>query len=316
MDEKNLELNGNHSLGWQETFDAAIDIFALISEDFEILKLNKAGCEGLGKKLEEIVGTKCYKIVHGLDAPIENCPCRKMLETGSGAVSEIIDKNRTYIATAAPIFNENKKLKAFAHTIKDITEIKKTEKSLKELLNSLEQKVEERTAELVNINKKLSKEFEEHAKSRNELKKSEMLLQRQKKILEQKNIALREVISQIELEKNNINETINCNVDLILLPILERLKFEDEADSALNLLRHHLKKLTSNYGDKIKKLSDKLTSREIEICNMVKSDLSSKEIANLLKISVKTVNKHRKNIRQKLNISNKKINLSAFLKKF
>jgi PAS domain S-box-containing protein len=315
MEEKKLELKENHSLGWQETFDAAMDIFALISEDFEILKLNKAGCENLGKQFEEIVGMKCYKVVHGLNEPIENCPCKKMLETGRNAASEIIDHNRSYMATASPIFDENKKFMAFAHTIKDITGIKNTEKSLKDLLNSLEQKVEERTSELVNINKKLSREFQEHTKSRNALKKSEILLQKQKKSLEQKNAALKEVISQIEIEKNNIKEEINCNVDLILLPILERLKFEEEADNSHKLLRHHLKKLTSSYGNNIKKLIDKLTPREIEICNMIKADLSSKEISSILNISITTVNKHRRNIRQKLDINNKNINLSSLLKK-
>jgi DNA-binding CsgD family transcriptional regulator len=56
-----------------------------------------------------------------------------------------------------------------------------------------------------------------------------------------------------------------------------------------------------------------LTPREIEICNMVKSDITSKEISKLLNISPQTIVKHRKNIRKKLGISNKNINLTSFL---
>jgi PAS domain S-box-containing protein len=312
MTEKSLEKHG--SLGWEETFDAALDIFALISKDFEILKLNKAGYKNLGKRLEEIVGKKCYKVVHGLNAPIENCPCKQMLETGYSEAGEIFDSGRHYLATAAPIFDDKNEVIAFAHTIKDITEIRNTEKSLKALMKSLEQEVEKRTIELVKINEKLTIEVQKRKKSQYSLKKSELLLKKQKIALEQKNTALKEVISHIEVEKHNIKNEINCNVELILLPILERIKFENETDKYISLLRDQLKEISSPYGYKLNILNTKLTPREIEICNMIKANLSSKEVASLLHISIKTVNKHRRNIRHKLEIKNVNINLSSYLK--
>jgi len=81
------------------------------------------------------------------------------------------------------------------------------------------------------------------------------------------------------------------------------------------LLQYHLEELTSSFGRKITEKSVRLTPREIEICNMVKGGLASKEISNLLNISCQTVEKHRKNIRHKLGISNKDINLTSFLQK-
>ncbi len=53
--------------------------------------------------------------------------------------------------------------------------------------------------------------------------------------------------------------------------------------------------------------------REIEICNMVKAGLRSKEISSLLNVSPQTVEKHRKNIRRKLKLTNKSTNLASFL---
>jgi PAS domain S-box-containing protein len=312
MTQKSLEKHG--SLGWQETFDAALDIFALISKDFEILKLNKAGYENLGKSLEEMIGKKCYKVVHGLNAPIENCPCKKILETGNSEVGEISDHGRHYLATAAPIFDNKNEVIAFAHTVKDITVIRETEKSLNDLMRSLEQEVEKRTNDLLKINEKLKTEIKKRKKSQQSLKKSELLLKKQTIALEQKNTALKEVISQIEVEKSNIRNEINCNVELILLPILERIKFEKENDNFISLLRDQLKEISSPYGYKLNILNTKLTPREIEICNMIKANLSSKEIASLLHISIKTVNKHRRNIRHKLEIKNMDINLSSYLK--
>jgi DNA-binding NarL/FixJ family response regulator len=47
-----------------------------------------------------------------------------------------------------------------------------------------------------------------------------------------------------------------------------------------------------------------LSKREIEIIGKVKNGLSSKEIANELNISAKTVQVHRQNILKKLNLKN------------
>lgn len=125
-----LEREANSAKEWQQTFDVALDVIALISPDFEILKINKAGYEGLGKKPEEIIGKKCYEIAHGLDHPIDGCPCVKTLETNMAGSGEITDGERHYIATASPVFS-GKKMIAFVHTVKDITERKKIEEDLK-----------------------------------------------------------------------------------------------------------------------------------------------------------------------------------------
>ena len=56
-----------------------------------------------------------------------------------------------------------------------------------------------------------------------------------------------------------------------------------------------------------------LTPKEVQICNMIKRGLSSKEIAAFLGISIFTVGRHRHNIRKKIKITNKKDNLNTFL---
>ncbi|MHC4268935.1 MAG: LuxR C-terminal-related transcriptional regulator, partial [Planctomycetota bacterium] len=42
----------------------------------------------------------------------------------------------------------------------------------------------------------------------------------------------------------------------------------------------------------------RFTAKEIEVCNMIKNGLTSKEIASLLNISFLTIEKHRVNIRR------------------
>ena len=145
------------------------------------------------------------------------------------------------------------------------------------------------------------------------LKKSEAKLREQKLSLEQKNMALREIVAQIEIEKNNIRNNIMSNLNESVFPILEKVKTKKNVRRYADLLEHHLKELTSSFGSKITKEGINLTSREIEICNMIKGNLTSKEISKLLNISRQTIDKHRRNIRKKLKLSNKKPHLTSFL---
>jgi two-component system invasion response regulator UvrY len=57
-------------------------------------------------------------------------------------------------------------------------------------------------------------------------------------------------------------------------------------------------------GNKVQKDLNSLSHREIEVINKVKEGFSSKEIAEALCISIKTVEVHRYNILKKLNLKN------------
>jgi DNA-binding CsgD family transcriptional regulator len=59
--------------------------------------------------------------------------------------------------------------------------------------------------------------------------------------------------------------------------------------------------------------TSKLSPIEIQIGNMIKHGLSSKAIARIRGISPATVNRHRENIRRKLNLTNNKMNLASYL---
>ena len=135
--------------------------------------------------------------------------------------------------------------------------------------------------------------------------------------LEKKNIVLREVLAQIELEKKEVENYVIENIGKLIIPSLNQLKASDNLiDSQKNhieCIENNLKNITSSF---IKKISDKyvkLSSREIEICNMIKNGLLNKEIAKILSLSLLTVEKHREHIRKKLGITNKQVNLKTYL---
>ncbi|MDP8213548.1 MAG: PAS domain S-box protein [Candidatus Zapsychrus exili] len=144
-------------------------------------------------------------------------------------------------------------------------------------------------------------------------KKAENILSEQKLALEQKNIALQEMVEYMERTKTKNKENISINVEELLMPTLNKLKKQGASAKLIDLVEKNLNDLVSSFGRKITHLNTRLTPREIELCGMIKSNLSSKEISQVLNLSLGTIVKHRQNIRKKLNISNKKENLSSFL---
>lgn len=145
-----------------------------------------------------------------------------------------------------------------------------------------------------------------------ELKESEARLRKQKKGLEQKNIAMREIMAQLEGEKARIQENISQNIQKLILPSLEKLKFESKSQG-VDILRQNLLDITSSFGSQLNREKIELTPKEIQICDLIRKGFTNKEIADHMIISVKTVEAHRKKIRKKLKLTNKKINLQTFL---
>jgi DNA-binding CsgD family transcriptional regulator/uncharacterized membrane-anchored protein YhcB (DUF1043 family) len=200
--------------------------------------------------------------------------------------------------------------------VREVTAQKQVEEELERCRDRLEELVEKRTAELRKSNEQLRQEISERKSAQERLAKSESELREQRLTLEQKNIALREIIAQIELERERIRHDIEANINAVISPILEKLKEEKSSAKLAYMLHLYLKRLTSQYGIKITGKALKLTPREIELCNMIRGGLSDKDISRLLNISYLTVLKHRRNIRLKMGISKKRINLTSFLREF
>lgn len=136
-----------------------------------------------------------------------------------------------------------------------------------------------------------------------------------KLLLEQKNMALNELLEHMERTKIKIKDDIAINVERIVIPTLKKLELKGVPRKYIELVYHQLGQLVSSFGRKITDSKARLSPREIELCGLLKDGLTSKEISELLKVSYKTIDKHRRNIRKKLGISKKKVNLTSFLTK-
>ena len=109
---------------------------------------------------------------------------------------------------------------------------------------------------------------------------------------------------------------IFLNYESIILPFLNKLKnslSNKNQQQLADLLEKGLKEILSPFS---KKLSDPLimlTPTEIQIASMIKQGSPNKEIAQILHCSIKTIDTHRANIRKKLDLKNKKLNLRTCL---
>jgi DNA-binding CsgD family transcriptional regulator/GAF domain-containing protein len=148
-------------------------------------------------------------------------------------------------------------------------------------------------------------------------KKVEWTLKEKTLELEQKNLALKEILAQIEIEKNQLIKTVSTNVNKLLIPSLQKLaqRATRVEQKYITLLKKNLKEITSGLGPHISDTHLNLSPRELEVFNMVSGGLNTKEISSLLNLSIRTVETHRFNIRKKLQVDKTISHLSSPLKK-
>ncbi|MBC8321677.1 MAG: PAS domain S-box protein [Bacteroidetes bacterium] len=119
------------AINWQATFNSIDDIVMLLKPDHEIIDINEAGIIAIGKKREEIIGQKCYKLVHNTDAPIKECSCVGSLKTKEKALNVVTQDNSTFELLSWPVLDEKNEIKALTHIVKDITAKKQVADALK-----------------------------------------------------------------------------------------------------------------------------------------------------------------------------------------
>jgi PAS domain S-box-containing protein len=124
---------------WQNTFNSISDFVSIHDCNYIILKVNKSLSDFLGMSPGDIVGRRCYELLHGKTAPWCNCPHAATLQTGASRTEEVMDPNigLDLLVTTSPILDNDGRIIGSVHIAKDITRRKKIEN---ELLKSLKEK--------------------------------------------------------------------------------------------------------------------------------------------------------------------------------
>lgn len=191
------------------------------------------------------------------------------------------DGTSIYIEVNPKLIVKDGKITAILAIIRDITERKRIESELQRYRDHLEELVKERTLNL-----------------------------------EEANTALRVMLETAEEMKTSIEDKMLLNIKEFVLPYVEKLKRSKPntiQKTYLENLEQNLKEVASSVIRGISSKYLKITPTEIQVANLVKQGKTTKEIAELLNMSTRTIDAHRYSIRSKLGLNKKKENLRTHL---
>jgi len=148
-----------------------------------------------------------------------------------------------------------------------------------------------------------------------ELQETNQQLMLERKALKEANSALRAVLARIEEEKQGIYRDVKTNIDKIIMPLLHALALDlpQSKWKYVEVLKTNLDEIVSPFVNNLSKNCLSLTPTEVNICNLIRNGLQTKEIARMRGVSPATIKRHREHIRRKFKISNSDVNLTTYL---
>jgi PAS domain S-box-containing protein len=266
---------------YRELLETMNEGFSISNEDGIQTYANRRLCEMLGCEMEEIVNHPVTDMIDGEGRKLweKQFEKRKSRESSPYQMNLVRKDGRAIpvLVSPKPLFDENGVFKGSFAALTDISELKKTEKSLKD------------------------RERELKAKAAN---------------LQEMNAALRVLLEKREKDKKELEESVLLNMKDQVIPYLEKLRrlLQDEKQKTyLDIVETHIRDITSSFSRDLHVKHLNLTHTELYISGLIRDGKTTGEIAELMNVSTRTVESHRKNIRKKMGLIAMKANLRTTL---
>lgn len=240
--------------------------------------VNRAFCEIVGYGEQELLGTPVHDLFQpdaGTASP-DAAACPERHES----ICRRKDGSRVNVELKVTMFSDTSG-EAAVGTLRDITERKHFEEQLQQAREVLERTVRERTHDL-----------------------------------REANTALRVLLGTREEERRALEKKITARVHELVVPYIEKLQsgsINERQRALLDILAVNLRHIISPLENAGTAPDLMLTPTETQVANLVRYGRTTKDIAEALSLSAKTVAFHRDAIRRKLGIHNKKISLRNYL---
>ncbi len=257
--------------------DACPDSALLVDRQGIVIEMNAVTAERLGATVNEIKGRYLLDFFPKEVAESRRKKILQVISTGMPVRFEDEREGRHFYNSLYPVLDVRGEVKRLAILAFDITEIKKTEQALRERENDLKAK---------------------------------------NKYMEELNTALGVLVKKADQDRANLEEKVLSNVKCLVQPYLDEVKksgLTGRQQSFLNALESNLSKIISPFSQTLSSEYYGLSPAEIRVAKLVSEGKSSKEIADLLSLSPRTIESHRDSIRKKLKLKNKKINLRTYI---
>jgi len=255
--------------------------------------VNVTFCEMMGLSEAEALGDGWVRTVHPEDLP-------RLLHARATAVAEgatLFRAEYRYVCASGragwveeqtrPVHGPDGELLGYVGTVAEITG-RKTEEHLRERHSEeLEERVRERTAELLAQTERLA----------------------------ETNTALKVLLRQREEDREEVEQAVLANVRRRIAPALDRLEAACRGADAHALfvdVRAGIKELTEPFCHRLSTACQRLTPTEIQVAELIREGLSTKEIAVRLGVGTSTIDSHRHHIRRKLGFKDRQANLRAY----
>lgn len=125
---------------WKKTFDTITDIIMIVDNDSNILRVNEAATNAFNLDYKDILGKKCYELLHGTSEHPENCPHKRAIGERVESSEEVYEKkyDKDFLVRIVPMIDSSGGVYGTVHTIRDITEKKKAEEAKKKVERELD----------------------------------------------------------------------------------------------------------------------------------------------------------------------------------
>ena len=147
-------------------------------------------------------------------------------------------------------------------------------------------------------------------------RKAVLALEQKKKEAEDANIALQVMLDQHTRAKESIEEQVSIKLQDLVNPYLDLLRQSvnnEKQTETIRIIEAHIESITQQFSQRARAIMLRLSPREIVIADLVRQGKTSKDIAELLHLSLRTIETYRNNLRKKLGINKKKISLRTYL---
>jgi len=161
-----------------------------------------------------------------------------------------------------------------------------------------------------------NREIAERKRAQEKLKQREKELKNKSVALKEVNTALNVLLKNREEDQVNMEDVIVANVKDLVLPFIEKLnrsQLDEKQATYLQIVQSNISTIVSPFLRQIPMKFFDLTPTEIQIADLVRKDKTTKEIAELLNSSAKTIEAHRNRLRKKLGLTNQRIQLRDYL---
>lgn len=264
------------------------ELCLLVKRDGTVLAINTSMAERFGKSPEEFIGLNIYSLTPSEALALRKSKAQEMLRTKLPLNYTEERMGHFFDCNLFPILDHDGSVNRFTVFVQDVTERFKCEEALRKSGKELEHRVNEKTMEL-----------------------------KEKAInLQEMNTALKVLLKKRDEDKKELEEKVLHNVRQMIEPYLNKLKkakLNDMQRTYFDIIASNLNDIISPFvcGVSINLLN--FTPTELQVANLVKQGKTTKEIASIKNLSARTIEFHRGNIRKKMGIKNRKINLRTHL---